>query len=266
MQRWTAGVMAAVVVLGVSGPASARVAAPAGLAHRVATAEVVVVGKVEAIEDKSVNVGEAAYQVAGVKVEQGLFGAGDGGTVRVAFQPGNRRFPQLDLKPDQEAVFFLRKDPKVGVYVFDNYWDVLDKKGNADFEKDLETVKRLSRLLIDPAAGLKSKDAEDRFLTALMVLTRYRTDRGGSGKTEAVSAEESKALLKALDEGDWEKNDPRLLGYQMRPQTVFLNLGLTEKDGWKPLAFRDPAQVTEAAKKWLKDNADSYRVQKFVSK
>jgi hypothetical protein len=48
----------------------------------------------------------------------------------------------------------------------------------------------------------------------------------------------------------------------MNPQGAFLRLGLTEKDGWT--MSKDATAVNDAAKKWLKDNAETYRVQKFV--
>jgi hypothetical protein len=243
--------------------ASAKRAAPAGLAHRVAAADVVFVGKVTAVEDKPVKTADGAeYSVAVVEVADPILGAADLKKVRVGFTPGNRRFPQLDLKAGQEAGFCLTRQPKDNLYLITNYWDVIDKKTTPDFATDVNDMKRAAKLLADPAAGLKAKDAADRQLTALMLIARYRTPRG-EGKTEEVSAEESKAILTALAEGDWSRNDPMLLGNQMQPRNVFLMLGLTEQDGWKMPA--DFNQLPDAAQKWLKDKAGTYRIKKFVA-
>jgi hypothetical protein len=45
------------------------------------------------------------------------------------------------------------------------------------------------------------------------------------------------------------------------PLVVFARLGLTEKDGWPPADAMDAA---EAARKWLKDHASSYRIRRLV--
>ena len=50
---------------------------------------------------------------------------------------------------------------------------------------------------------------------------------------------------------------------RVQPQMVFFRLQLTEKDGWKPP--QDFQQQAEEAKKWLKDNADKYRIPRFVN-
>jgi len=42
-----------------------------------------------------------------------------------------------------------------------------------------------------------------------------------------------------------------------------MQLGVGEKDGWRPPT--DFQQIPAAAKKWLKDNAASYRIQSFVT-
>ena len=49
----------------------------------------------------------------------------------------------------------------------------------------------------------------------------------------------------------------------MNPLMSFYQLGLTDKDGWKPSP--DQTKQQEEAKKWLKDHADSYKLQRFVA-
>ena len=44
---------------------------------------------------------------------------------------------------------------------------------------------------------------------------------------------------------------------------MFFRLGLTPKDGWtQPKDFN---QTADEAKKWLKNNADKYRIERFVA-
>ena len=82
--------------------------------------------------------------------------------------------------------------------------------------------------------------------------------QGGATKTEAVPAEESRLILRALADADWSGRAFAPLS----PQGVFLRLGLTEKDGWKPPA--DLRNFPAAAQKWLKENAGKYRVRRYV--
>ena len=49
----------------------------------------------------------------------------------------------------------------------------------------------------------------------------------------------------------------------MNPQNYFFRLGLTEKEGWKQP--QDAAAIPDAAKKWLKDNAEKYRIERYVA-
>jgi hypothetical protein len=39
---------------------------------------------------------------------------------------------------------------------------------------------------------------------------------------------------------------------------------LTEKDGWEQEVQPDPTKLDEARKEWLKEHADTYRIQRFV--
>ena len=46
------------------------------------------------------------------------------------------------------------------------------------------------------------------------------------------------------------------------PQLLFLQLGLEAKDGWEQP--KELNAVPAAAKQWLKENAGTYRVKRFV--
>src|SRR4051794_29476363 len=88
--------------------------APDPIPLRAIKANTVVVGKVTKIEDKTVKINEVEYQVAVVKVEQGLHGAEGLTHVRVAFTANKRRATPAE---GQEGVFFLAPAPGQAVYL-----------------------------------------------------------------------------------------------------------------------------------------------------
>jgi hypothetical protein len=168
----------------------------------------------------------------------------------------------------QEGLFFLTKHHDENFYLAPMYFSFTDKQ-NANFAKDLDLVKRCVKLLEEPMTSLKSKDAEDRLLTAAMLISRYRQVRPGDGnppKTEAAPAAESKLILNILAESDWgpaKPGQPNPLGY-MTPMSLFYQLGATDKDGWVPPKNPQGNQMVDMAKKWVKEHADTYRIQRFV--
>jgi hypothetical protein len=253
--------------------------APPPVPMKVATADAVVVGKVTGLDPKLVPADrfkndKAQYKVATVKVEQALLGKG-AKEVKVAFiqpaapvpppgggvRPPIRRFPQLELKLNQEACFYLVKHPSKDFYTITSV-DYVVPKDSPTFAKETAEAKRYVKLLADPKAGLKSKDVEERLTTAGMLLGRYRTQRvfTPNAKTYPVGSAESKLILETLADVDWAVKPGR--NYMLNPQSLFLRLGLTPADGWtQPKNFRDfPAE----AKKWLKANASKYRIKSYV--
>src|SRR5438132_9092182 len=191
------------------------------VAQRVALADCVVVGKVKALEAQLVEaapllkirgVDKLPYQVAVAKVESVIIGPKELKEVRIAYVPPQsakgafRRFAQVELSVDQEGCFFVRKHPDESFYVAQASYDLTDKAKEKDFAKELETAKRCAKLLENPMAGLKAKDAGDRQLTAALLLYRYRTPTAvytGKPKTEPIDAEQSRLILAAIAEGDW---------------------------------------------------------------
>ncbi|HVS40015.1 MAG TPA: hypothetical protein VMS17_30935 [Gemmataceae bacterium] len=260
--------------------------APTPIPQRVAQSDAVVVGKVTGFGDKLIsaanpNGGEAKvdYQIAIVQVGDALQGAKDAKEVKVGFIPPSApapgtvirpiRRPQFSLTLDQEGCLFLVKHPTEDFYIVSNANDFISKKDNADYDKSLDEVKHSVQLLADATASLKGKNNDDRFLTAAMLVARYRFSRFGQTKTELIDAEESKQILLALADADWTvKPAPPgpagLRGMQtMNPQNIFYRLGLTPQDGWtQPTDAKD---VPGAAKQWLQDNAAKYRIQRFVA-
>jgi hypothetical protein len=274
-------------------PAKAMMIAPAPISQRVATADAVVVGKVTGFGDKTVSApqfpgaqNKVEFQIAIVKVETGLVGAKGKKEIRVGFippmaappgggpvrpggpiiRPGIRR-PQVNLTLNQEACLFLTKHHSEDFYVLPAYFDIISKQGNPNFNKEVTEATRAAKLLADPRAGLEAENKDDRLLTAGMLIGKYRTPKpsaGGPPKTEPIDAEQSKKILHVLADADWAARPaPGAGAFQMTPQNLFMRLNLTPKDGWtQPKDFREfPA----AAKKWLEKNADTYRIQRFVS-
>jgi hypothetical protein len=268
-------VAAALVCLAVGSVATAKMIAPPPLPLRLAGAEVAVVGKVTGFGPKLVP-GEMfkgdvrQMQIATVKVSETLLGKGLK-EIKVGFfppatgpgggtRPGRGRFG-VNLVKDEESALLLVKHPtKKDLYVVGGIFDVVPKTGNAEFAAQLKELKSAGKLLAHPEKGLKSKDAEQRYLTAAMLITRYRTVRAGNDKTEEAPATQSKLILTALADADWDNRNPR--HFRMNPQGLFAQLGLTDKDGWKqPEDFR---LFAGEAKKWLKDNAGKYRIRRYV--
>jgi hypothetical protein len=243
--------------------ASAMMPAPAPIPERVVRADLIIIGKVAAIEDRTVSVERFAgskdktqYGVAVIDVVEGLIGAKGLTKVRLGFIPPPAPKPGLLIKfrsyvptVGQEACFLLTKHP-VGDFYEAGLYSVLDKNG-----KDTEQIKRCAKLLADPEAGLKSENATDRFLTASMLINRYRATRIGNEptKSEPIDAAQSKRLLEILAAADWNTREPLML---------FFRLGLTAQDGWT--APKDPKEQSAAAQKWLKENAARYRILKLV--
>jgi hypothetical protein len=267
--------LSCLVLVVAASPATAMMPAPAPLAERAAGADLIVVGKVTGFGDRLVPAerfkGDTAeYQIAIVRVDDAVLGMA-GKEVRVAFVPPPppaapgapvliRKWRGVTLAVDQEACLLLKRQPGKEYYTISNFYGVLNK-ANPSFAGDVTELKRCAKLLADPKSGLESKEKDLRFLTAAVVLLRYRTAAGDGppAKTEAVPAAESKLLLRTLaDDGDWATAGGRTL----TPLGVFFRLGLTPADGWTPPKdFRD---APKEARRWLNENADKYRVQRFV--
>jgi hypothetical protein len=279
MKRTVIALTAGLALLAGAAPAPAMLPAPAPIPVRVAGADAVVVGKLGKVEDKTASAApvpgakKVDYQVLTLKVEEGILGARKGDEIRLGFvlptppPPGVFRSGggrAVVYSPGQEGLFFLTKHADESFYVAPMYFSFTGKQ-NANYAKELELTKRCVKLLDDPLTGLKSKEAEDRLLTAAMLISRYRQYRPGDGnppKTEAIPADESKLILNVLAESDWTAKAGGPLGY-LTPQGLFNQLGATDKDGWV-LPKAPPAVQIDAARKWLKEHADTYRIQRFV--
>jgi hypothetical protein len=274
-------------------PAKAMMIMASPISQRVATADVVVVGKVTGFGDKTVSVASSPgakekteYQIAIVKIETNIHGAKGMKEIRVGFipqgaggrpggpiiRPGFRR-PSVNLALNQEACLFLTKHAEGDFYVAPAYFSIINKKDNPNFKKEVAEITRYAKLLADPKAGLDSKNKDDQLMTAALLIYNYRTPKFGFGepKMKPVDAAFSKKILLVLANAKWAAARPGgpvrpgggigVGAFQATPQNLFFQLGLTEKDGWVP---PKNGKIDEAAKKWLKDNAGKYRIQQFV--
>lgn len=259
---------------------------------RFARAEVVVIGKVKSIEVKPVSAVPAVgaqqkqdYQIAVIEVSE-VLARSKVAQVRVGFVapvavPQAKPAPNAPLAEvkggltpmaagltvGQEGCFFLVPHCEQSFSLLLSHGTTIDKKAPT-YEKDIALAHRCGKLAADPMAGMRSKDAEDRLIAASIQLTRCRTHKGPanvSAKLQLIDAEQSKLILRVLATADWAATTPQQPSV-VQPHNLFWQLGATAKDGWAPPAqgFKDQKEFETAAKKWLAENADKYRIQGYV--
>ena len=124
------------------------------LPQRVALADLVLMGKVTALEADLVEaspllkiprVGKIPYQIAVVSVETPILGMKTPGQIRVGYvvlpsaskESGikYRRLARLKLSEGQEGCFFLTKHPEAPFYVAQAAYDFLDKSKTKGYDK-----------------------------------------------------------------------------------------------------------------------------------
>ncbi|QJW96818.1 hypothetical protein [Frigoriglobus tundricola] len=296
MRRYLlAASFAAAAVAIVADPAGALMIAVPQPGHLAITSPVVVTGKVTSIATDTVEAAspfagakdKLKYKIATVKIDTGLSGI-DGTKVKeikVGFVPPpdpNAKQPGLrpglrpgrrppELKEGQEAIFFLAKHPTADFYVIPGIsapFDISTPEG----KKTLEDVKKVAATLADPMKGLKSDKADVRAETAAVLVTKYRAYPAFGGEIEEVAlpADESKLILRALAEGNWQA---ARIGGAPNPFMAFNQLGLNEKDGWvPPIIVNVPGQpgpdytvvMKDAFGKWLEGPGKDYKIKKVV--
>jgi hypothetical protein len=262
----------------------------------VETADCIVIGKVTLIEEKSVQAPpfpgatvQVEYRIAVVKIDERLKGAMGLTEVRIAFQPpppapppqpapkpgqpirvGPRPVVGTTLAVGNEGCFLLvqHKDETYFRNVDRHRNDFIAKTDN-EFDSKVQFIKRALKLLDDPAAGLQSKEAADRLLTAYLLLTRFQKGASAQAKAEPIDAAQSKLILETIAAADWAPRETT--GEQITPQGAFQLLRLTAKD-WnppKPKPNQDyrifQKEWNAAAQKWVKDNAAAYRISRWVA-
>jgi predicted Zn-dependent protease len=235
--------------------------------QRVALADMVIVGRVEKQEEEPVQAfpllrvrggPRVSFQMARVHTDRVLLGEAGQEEVRVGIGPG-RAMPTLT--EGQQGCFFLHQHPDGSFHVFSAGSDFIDSR-HEDFGRALALADRCTRLLANTDEGLHSPEAEDRLLTAALLIFRFRTVQSayaGAPRTEPIDADLSRRIFAVLAEGPLSDKAAREPTGRL---TLFLRLGLTEEDGWAP-----PPNVqgsAAAAEKWLGENAATYRIRRYV--
>jgi hypothetical protein len=281
-----------------------RIAVPASVPaqSQALHSDTIVVGKVIEIEKEAVKAKpfpaspmEVDYKIAVVKINEELRGAKGVTSVRVGFTELGGLNPPLTAQPDininrpiarptiaridgpaivltagQEGLFCLVKHHEGDFYVLQQYGQPLEKKA-PDYEKQLANVKKLIAALENPKAALKDGAPADRAFAAVMLVEKYCSvppamRAKGMIVQEPIDAEESKLILEALSQLEWNKPDANGLMLQ----TAFYRLGLQAKDGWTQPKFQQGQDFSkamgEAAAKWLKANTEKYVIQRRMMK
>lgn len=264
--------------------------------QKLTRAEVVVVGKVTAIEKDTVDAPlypgvkeKTAYKVAVIKVESALVGAANVTHVKVGFVPaaapapggdpavpprgrpipGRGGFGPVTLTEGQEGLFYLSKHHSADFYTINPMMAPLGAKDEG-YKDQLAQVKQAAAVIADPMKGLKADKATDRLFAANVLVQKYRSYPEGGGEAEQVKigADESKLVLKAIAEGDWKNDgtDPNAPNaYQ-----AFSMIGLNDKDGWKyPMVKPGEdfiVKTKEAYVAWLAGAGKDYQISKWVPK
>jgi hypothetical protein len=251
------------------------------LPQRTALADLVVVGKVTALKPDLIDaspllkiprVGKVPYQIAVVSLQTPVLGPKTPEQIRVGYvvlpstsqdsQIKYRRLARLKLAQGQEGCFFLTKHPEETFYVAQAAYEFLDRSKTKGYDKKLAEIKHCAELLQNPDAGLQANNPGDRLLTAAMLIFRYRTARyvyTARPTTAPINADQSRRILSALAEAEWKEEEAPL---ELSPFSLFMRLDLTSEDGWAPPGSV-PGQIS-AAKKWLRENGSTYRIQKYV--
>lgn len=252
--------------------------------QQVFKADLVVIGKVVSLEADLVeavpypNNPKIGHQVGSIKIADGLLGAKGLTHARVGFiprlvDPNAERFKRgyrgvdHNLTVEQEGCFFLQKHPDADFYTQIPFGSMLNKKIES-YEKELENLKKVVKILDEPMTALKATAVADRQLAACALITRYRSRYALSDQmqsSEAIPAEESKLIMQTLAGMEWNKFNPDGIS---NLNNVFHQIGLTANDGWvepKPKNGQDYNKIMgEAVAKWLKDHAETYRIQRIT--
>jgi hypothetical protein len=200
------------------------------------------------------------YRIAVVRIDAGLKGSQGLTHIRLALLPH-----QL-LNAGYEGCFFLTQHFQEPVYFYAGTYDYpIARTNEPAFCREIDRFRHWGKLIDDPRAGLASKDADERLLTAALLISQYRTYQAGlhrpDRKTEPIDAKESQRILEVLAAADWAKAGP---DFRTSPSQLFAQLGASAADGWAPQGCRDPKGYETQARNWLRDHAGTFRIQALV--
>jgi hypothetical protein len=258
------------------------------LYQRVAWSDLIVVGKVIAIEEKPARDEELPGQprgwytrVARLEVSEVLLGPDKVESLRLAVNPmwmkppaswsdldrmyGKGKVPKelprvQPVEQGRQGIFFLSRRSPGQVYVPTDH-PIFTDKGDPAYEAELKRCKRLVRLLADPKASLRSTALADRRATAAMLLWRYAMDRYGTNKTELIDAEESSLILGVLADSEWTQTaqDPDEAPMRILYGWVYPTL---DAGSDAPRSQSEPDDVPFRA--WVRKNREKYRIKRYV--
>jgi hypothetical protein len=278
-----------VLVVGLSVATIGRgdIALPQAHVGRFALADVLVVGRVIAIEPQDIELPavpggtKVKFRVAVVNVTENIHGKKEAKTLRVGFVPVaepepplRRRYPMFNFKlgVGDQGLLILRKHPTENLLVGSTHFDFVpyeddkstqppvERWGRASYASELNQARRVGKIIEAPLSALRDKEQPERFVAACQLLMRYRTPVDPGAKAEAIPQEESNLILTALLEHDW-----KLIPQAPSAWDSFRTLGLTEKDGWKaPVQINNANDLRSAAQAWHRDHGQGYRIQRFV--
>ncbi len=287
-----------------------RIAMPANFTtvQKSLQAEVVVIGKVTGLEKETVEAeafkgapNKLVYKIAVIKIDSAVVGAKGLTHIKVGFQEpvggvqpaevpqvGNIKqlpgrvppirgggFQPITLKADQEGVFYLHKHPTANFYIIQQGYHPTDSK-DAKYKEELAQVKAIAMTVSDPLKALKSENAEDRLTAATTLISKYRAypQNAPMGVDQvAIPAEETKLILKALMEADWDKykTDPT-----RNPMNAMSMIGVYANSngiGQYKATPGDPNPAESyqkwyraAVKNWYETNSSKFEIKKMVSK
>ncbi len=265
-------------LLTTAAPVAALVAPPPPIPARVARADCIVIGKIVALEKTEVAAfpyakapHKAHYRVAVLKVKTRLKGTKVPSTLRLGFrvpaspQPGGGIRPTgprfgTSFSVGQDGLFYLRKHYREPFYVAPGFYEFVPRT-RPTFKQEVAFVRFTLKMEGHPAKGLESEDPQERLFAAALCIYRYRTYRGRSPRTEPIGARESRLILAALAEADWQATG------LISPWALFSQLGLTKKDGWSfPAKGRSSEDYYRAAQDWLRKHGRTYRIRRVVDR
>ena len=235
---------------------------------RFGAADCVVVGRIAALESKTVfalpHAGatmKKEYGVGMLEITQAIKG-GEGLThLRIGLLPCQR------AALGKEACFFLFPHFEETFFITPRqFGEPLIKEGNRGFDAEIRRYQHWAELQKDPSAGLKSRDADERFVTAALLVSQYRNFVPGfhaeNRKTDLIDAEQSRLIMLALAEADWDAIEKR---HDLPIEWLFNRLDINAKDGWERRRFAHDENVLHAAmQQWLKDHVKTYRIAAFA--
>lgn len=260
--------------------------------QKVAQSEMIVTGKVTAIEANPVQVkphegatDKVSMKVAVIKVEKLHKSEKQVTHVRVLFrnspiQPTglNRAIKGQEfllwdesgdlssarLEVGVSGIFFLSRHPTSSEYqMAPQCRAILDDAPNAKEER--EKIESLLAILKKPIEHLQAAKAEDRITATLMLIQNYRhqPSQGKDVREVAIPAQETQLILKALSEADWNAR-PSDRGVSV--PGVSTQLGWNRTPNGQEIYYNNTKVMAEAYQTWYKAKAKDFVIKKFVRK